>query len=172
MKTIGIILGRFQPPTQAHFKLIERAGNSNNEVYIFVAGNIKSKNNPLPFDVRSKIIKKFNWKNNIIVTSVKHGFIPDLIKEYIQSDHYNDVKFRVYCGDDRHIDYDRQMKTRFTDIQYSIISIKRSVNNISSTTCRQFLREDNYHGFRSMYPNFANSFCEELYHVYREYINE
>lgn len=170
MRTIGIVLGRFQPVTQVHIDIIFRASKSNDEAYIFVAGNKLSRYNPLPFEIRKDLIlRHINYKNNINVLSVKHGFIPDLIKEYIQANHYNDLKFRIYSGADRSKDYERQMKTRLTDIQYSIRRIGRDPIGISGTKCRQLLREDNYIGFRSMY-NYPDGWCKELYELYKKYI--
>jgi phosphopantetheine adenylyltransferase len=58
-KKVGVVLGRFQPPTTGHMTNIKKAMCENDIVLIFVGGNKPDVKNPIPYNIRKGVLHKY-----------------------------------------------------------------------------------------------------------------
>lgn len=167
-KKIGVIVGRMQPPTAGHYKIIEEAMKRNDKVYLFLAGNKVSSDNPVPFDLRKKILSHLGGK--VIINKAITGFIPDLVDKFINTKEVSIIN--IYCGSDRVAAYEKQTKQNQqypTEYSYNVVAIKRDDNSkdpiarISGTKVRNSIKNNNYQEFAEMMSNKIPSTTKKRY---------
>ena len=154
-KKVGLIIGRMQPPTAGHYKIIEEAMKRNDKIYLFLAGNKMSEDNPVPFELRKKILSHLGGK--VIIKKAITGFVPDLVEEFINTKGVAIIN--VYCGSDRVAGYESQVKPHPdhpVDFEYNVNAIKRDDNSndpiarISGTKVRNSIKEGKFDEFAAM----------------------
>lgn len=113
MKTVGVILARFQPIHNGHLALIQKSLNENDETYVFVGSADKfNERNPLPISLRLSLAKmafneKFDWNEstNTVIRTLgpedidtinKKLFIIPLDDLTDESDNSHDWGFYLY----------------------------------------------------------------------------
>jgi len=168
--SVGIIVGRFQPPQNAHIKLIKDAIKSNDKVYVFIAGQKYDKDkNPFPYKLRKKIIDKAVGSNKLFVAPAKTGFLPELIEDTTDLNGVSNIN--IYAGTDRVSSYKTQMKGYWDHdaVSWKIRELIRPANSVSATKVRAAIRDGDKAAFRSLVPkNVWNEWPNLVKHL-KEY---
>lgn len=126
----ALIIGRMQPPTLAHIKMIDQACSYNDFVVVsLTSGNVKEKEkNPYTFEERKEMILNSIRHTNIEIINVNSGNI-----FYIQEKSKRNIN-KVYCGADREESYRSQL-TQNPEIKLSILP--RFAESLSATKVRE-----------------------------------
>lgn len=151
--SVGVIVGRFQPPQKGHIKVIENAIRKNDRVALFIAGQVYDKDrNPIPFSLRKKMIKDAVKSPKLHVYEAKTGFIPQLIDSTIDLSGVG--KINIFAGSDRINGYKQQMKKYWENdnINWNVIELKRPRNAVSATKVRAAIRSRDEDKFREYVP--------------------
>lgn len=168
--SVGVILGRYQPPTRAHFNLIKKSSVENDITLVFIAGQKVDKSNPFDFKLRKKIIESKNKK--VKVFPAKVGFIPDLIQNSFSLNRVSEIN--IYAGSDRIQEYKRQFSKYWDedDITININEIKRDPDkSISGTKVRSFIINDDFSSFeKSMSDDFSKEEKIKLFKLFKSKI--
>lgn len=143
---INVVLGRFNPFTKGHYKIITEI-NNNYLTYIFVIdGEQTGKNitkNPLTLFERISYITDLNIPNTKILYASTAYEILDIC-EVLNLNIKN-----VICGTDREQQYKKLFNT-------NIICFDRN-DNISSTKIRNFIKNNDYNEYEKlMVPSYKN----------------
>ena len=171
-KSIGVIVGRFQPPQKAHIKLVKNALKDNDRVYVFVAGQtFDKKKNPIPFNIRSTVLNKFLADRRIQVLPAKTGFIPGLVEDNAD---LNDVSMvKVYAGTDRIDGYKKQFEDYWDKegVKFQTIELQRDPDSVSATKVRQSVAANDFSSFSSYMPEkLDNKYLMNLFKQYQKFI--
>jgi len=160
-----VVVGRFQPPTLNHIKMIQEA-YSKYHLPTFV-GVVKSSNSnsPFPADLIKEILEK-NLSSSYTIFDLTSGFIGDWI-DFLRNEDY-EPKYLV-CGSDRSNDYQNQIN-RYKgllnlNIKIDTTSIDRN-EEISGTKARQYLKDNDKESFKKIVTPQTLTFWDEL----RKYI--
>lgn len=147
-KKVGMMIGRFQPPTIAHFQLIKNALHENDVVYVFVAGQKESADNPFPYEIRKEIL---SYLRNVVINPAGSGFAPGLIEDNIDLNGVSLVN--LYCGTDRVAGYKTQMKEYFDHegVAWKVKETKRDPDSsVSGTKVRYAIASGDFNSFSGM----------------------
>lgn len=156
---IGLIFGRFNPPTIGHQYMIDKALKEvgSDKLYVFISKTQDKKKNPLNVDEKDIILSSM-YKGNSKVVFVKCNdnirTIIDALK-YLNVDH-NELK--VFCGQDRVGEYDRLIKKyNGKDYIFDKLEIKsmgdrdpdsEGISGMSASKMREFAINDDYDNFK------------------------
>lgn len=158
MKTQGLIIGRFQPPTIVHTQIIQTALRYSNIQYVQIVeskSNTGSQRNPLSGEFRSKLIKQIFPDDNIQIFIYPTGSLDDIIHT-IENDNPDIVFNQIFCGSDRIEKNQKQLDKYFTNHpKINLIEINREVSdldNISQTKLREQIISDNRSLFEELQP--------------------
>jgi len=127
MMKIGIIPGRYNPPTKGHLRLFKHALEDNDLVYAIIIQGEKTGadlvRNPLPFELKKEIISRAEPK--VLVGRHSPADIPAIATKIIDSVLSYDKKyyFSIYVGSDRASKYAIQIKSKYVE------QIKRDLND-------------------------------------------
>ncbi len=149
----ALILGRFQPFTSGHQKMVDQAVSKADTITICIVRARKEDldKNPFPYDLQVKMISAIYPKAEIITHSTGNLF-------GIMGKSNKNVN-QVWCGTDRFYDY-KDMLARNPDI--SVHEIKRSGDDISATKVREAIRKDDEKTFKKLTPKAIHKFYKEL----------
>ena len=168
--SVGVIIGRFQPPQNAHIKLINNAIKSNNRVYVFITGQKYDKDkNPFPFKLRKKIIEKAVGNNKLFIAPAKTGFLPELIEDTADLNSISNLN--IYAGTDRVASYGSQMKNYWdhSAVSWKIKEMIRPANAVSATKVRAAIKNNDKKLFQKLVPrNVWNEWPNLVKHL-KEY---
>jgi len=158
-KTIGVFVGRMQPLTLAHSKIIEDMSKENDEGIVFlVKGKASSKDkekNPFDEDTQIKMINLIKPKN-ITVRVIPSAFFVDELNKY------TNTKFTVYAGSDRVKAYKSFNKYIENGNTLEIKEIKRTDEDISATKVRESLKNNDEDEFKKLTPVKIHGMFKEL----------
>ena len=168
-KTVGTIpavafVGRFQPPTAAHAKIIKQMQSySAAKPLLFIvrgekSGQDKTKN-PFSEKTQKDMIEKSTGVKNVIF--VPSAFIGELVH---QARNRKQEIVRLFCGTDRVKGYQSQID-RYKDelnLDMKIEEIKRSEEDISATKVRQAIITNDFDTFKKMTTNLDKKDFERL----------
>jgi len=147
-------LGRFQPLTLGHMKMIDELKKFKKAYIFIVKGKKTSKDKDKnPFDLQKEMIKKVAPKINVI--EIPSGFFVDEIEKLHENEFY------LLCGSDRVKGYER-MLSYLENKKVNILEILRSDEDISATKVRQALKNDNKKEFEKMTPKEIHSYYDKL----------
>ncbi|MFA5396708.1 MAG: hypothetical protein WC346_11945 [Methanogenium sp.] len=147
METIGIFVGRMQPCTILHQKIINSM--KEDKTYIFIVEGARSsmeKKNFLTFQDRVQLLSVTNPKAKVLYS--KHGYLPDIIEQNRLAKKGDIV--RVYAGSDRIDGYNKQFEGKDIDYQYEGKEIPRQAEDVSATKVRQALLHNDYGTYKRM----------------------
>ena len=160
MKKVNIMIGRFQPFTEGHYKCVEAAKNKNNLKTVICMINVTEdkvdKKHPFPSSMLIKLYSKFfNSDNNITDVVLVNSANIVSIGKLLNSLGYQPAS--LTCGTDRYADYSK-MAERYHDQamlsdDFEVIEIARSDEDISATKARNCLLDNDFDGFRALMPN-------------------
>jgi cytidyltransferase-like protein len=171
-KKVAICVGRFQPWTLGHYKMIEEAKELDLPVHVFVVtGKNKSREymmkNPFTPELRKQIIEKSVDEGDITgVDFISPANLLEIIRILRDKD-MEPVAFLM--GSDREDMLWNQYETykdKIPKLKMKKISIKRNKkNNISGTDVREALLKDQKEKFISMTRNLG-----DLYNKLRDVV--
>lgn len=159
-KEVTVFMGRMQPPTLAHARIIENAYKRTRKPVVVAV--VKSGNDQSPFPV--KLIKSILNKSvsaKIKVIELKSGFIGDFISPLRDKGFEPTV---LIAGSDRIKNYKGQVK-RYEELfklDLEVQEIGRHGDSISASKVRQALRDDDEEAFKEMTPKGEWQFYSKL----------
>ena len=145
----AIIIGRFQPLTKGHLKLILEAKRKGLEPVLCMI-DTKKTDERKPWDSRflmdlyAEPMKKLRFR----IVLVKSADIVEIGKTI--------PGIRAwFCGTDRYKDYQRMVdkygKEAGLDPEFELVEISRSDEDISATKCREAITKDDFATFSKLY---------------------
>ena len=152
----ALFLGRIQPPTKMHVKIIEDGLKIfDNVVVAIVKGKKSDKDkNPFPFELQKKmLLEKFP---NIEIIQVGTGNIFGIISKVEHNIN------SILAGSDRSDGYARQL---YKNPGMSVQEITREDNGVSSTKVRQSILTHNYEAFKNNMDETHHKYWETLYFI-------
>lgn len=149
----SLILGRFQPLTLGHIKMLKQAERNSDKLVICIVRARKQdlEKNPFPLELQEKMIKELFPKAEIITHSTGNLF-------GIMSKATSNIN-TIWAGSDRVSSY-KSTLSRNPDL--SVSEIKRTDDDISATKVRQALKDDNEKEFRKMMHKSLWKYYKEL----------
>jgi len=137
----SLVLGRFQPLTLGHEKILNKAYRNSDKLVICIVRARKPdlEKNPFPLELQEKMIKEIYPKVDIIVHSTGNIF------SIMQKSTFNINT--VYVGTDRAAEYRKALQYN-PDI--NVVETKRSDSDISATKVRESIRTDNIKEFKKL----------------------
>jgi len=161
-KEYAVVIGRMQPPTIAHKKIIEDALKKYKNVLVgVIKGRKPSPKSPFPVDLIVKILKDiFDGKVDIQV--FERGFIGDIV--YYLRTQKDGEPVVLFCGTDRVKTYSDQIK-RYKDrfkLNIKVKEIKRSGEDVSATKVREAIKNNDKETFQKMVPEEEWKYFDEL----------
>ena len=166
---VNIILGKFQPLTRAHVRLIEELYNQNNCKVVIVLTCCKNKDERHPFsqDLILKEIFKCYTSGDLVFDIVLHsgGDFGPLFEKFYK---YGYEPQLWGCGTDRVEAYRKFIKNpKYIEMfhlpeNFDVYELKRNDEDISSTKVRQFIKDNDFENFKEMMPSQSWQFFEEF----------
>jgi len=163
--SIGIFLGRLQPTTYIHQKIINDL--KYDKIYVIIvegAGSSHEKKNFLSFDDRVKTLKVTNPKVKAIHSTT--GYIPDIIENNKMNPNNDDVY--IVAGSDRIDGYMKQFK----DVPYKVFKheIPRQPEDVSATKVRTALMAGDFASYKKMIAKGLDN--EKWFSILRKKLTE
>lgn len=180
IKGTAFIIGRFQPITKLHYKIIDDARKNYQQMFVVIVNQkslsraqkytkkgemrIPAKRrieaNPFSLALRIKLINKaFGGKlPNSNIISAEDGFTPDVINKIMRYISKEKLKQKIIllAGSDRVESYKKQISTALElDVPVEIKEITRnmdSADNISATKVRNAIKLDDLKMFKDLTP--------------------
>jgi nicotinamide mononucleotide adenylyltransferase len=151
----ALMLGRFQPLTLGHEKMIDTAYKECDNVWVSLIKGNKSEvdKNPFPIELQEEMLRLVYPNINIITAST--GNILTIINKI--EDNIN----VIYAGTDRVDSYNSQL-SRLPDVE--VREIKRTDEDISATKVRTAIINNDINAFKSM----VNPKSHHLFDKYRK----
>jgi len=149
-------IGRFQPLTLGHMKMIDELKKFNKAYIFIVKGKKSSKDkdkNPFDFELQKEMIQKVAPKIEVI--EIPSGYFVDEIEKLPENEFY------LLCGSDRVKAYQR-MLDYLENKKVEIIEVPRSDDDISATKVRQALKDNNKKEFEKMTPKEIHNYYDNL----------
>jgi cytidyltransferase-like protein len=149
----ALILGRFQPLTLGHQKMIDLAYKECDDVYICLVKSAKEnkESNPFSLELQEKMLKIVYPKINIL--TARTGNLNTIMNKIEDNINW------IYAGTDRVKSYENQL-SRNPDVK--VREIERSDEDISATKVRMALRSDDRELVRTMTDEKLDSIYNEL----------
>lgn len=188
IKKVNIVVGRFQPFTKGHKRMIELMYRENglSTVVFYIENKKKDSRHPFSDDIVRETIKR-SLNSDLLSDcfSVKSADIVQIGK-MLYEHNYEAVLFG--CGSDRENAYKKQIENEkyrndghFTE-NFKLFSIKRNNNisdyangsaadAISATKVRNAIKADDYDSFRSMMSVENNTKLRSLFDKMKEEID-
>ena len=159
MKRINILIGRFQPFTKGHMKCVESVWNELHIptmiVLIDTPDNKADKKHPFPTSILLPYYESlFEDRNDIegVILSKNANIVE--IGERLYDMGYEIASW--VCGTDRYNSYKRMADTyneqAHLAMDFQMIEIARSDDDVSATKVREALYNDNYKEFVKLMP--------------------
>lgn len=145
----AIIIGRFQPLTKGHLKLILEAKRKGLEPVLCMIGTKKTDerkpwDSGFLLDLYTEPMKKLGFR----IVLVKSADIVEIGKVIPNIQAW-------FCGTDRYKDYARMVdkygKDAGLDPEFELVEIPRSDEDISATKCREAIVNDDFATFSRLY---------------------
>ena len=168
-KKAVITIGRYQPPTLGHIKLINNMIKNNLDkipVVCIVKGKKSSSNklkNPYDFKIQKSLLEK-SLNKDILIIPVSSGYLGDIIDTI-----RNDTKLEpdILCvGKDREDTFKKAIN-RYKDIfqcDMKLMPLNR-YDNISASDVRQSILDNDFNNFKKMTINLNFNDFNELRHI-------
>lgn len=162
---VNILVGRFQPPTLGHIKVLRQMHAKNNLPCVVVNVRSKSGKNQV-FEPETilriwmDIAKQYNFIAGI--KEANTGFLDQVLNALRPE--FEPVLWGT--GTDRIKGYERIIKTYGPEAntlpEFAAFEIKRSGKNISATQVREAISADNEKEFKALTPKAEHKFFKQL----------
>lgn len=150
------MIGRFNPPTKLHEKIINSMGINSR---LFIVDGEKSKNdankNPLTVEYREKLLKSLHPNIKIDICSNAYQAL-----EIIDVMGYSSVD--LYCGTDRINSYNSMKK--YFPYKINIIETTRTDDDISASLVRENIRKNNLDYLNQLHSKIDE---DQIYNILR-----
>lgn len=161
-ETVGIVVGRFQPLTKAHYDIIRTMARECDKGIVFLVKGKKSSNdkeqNPFDESTQKKLLQSVLPKN-VTIKVIPSGFFVDELNNMRESN------FVVYAGTDRVESYKRYSGYMTEGRTLDTREVPRSDVDISATKVREALINDDISTFKSLTPPEIHGFYDELHNL-------
>ena len=149
----SLILGRFQPLTKGHEKMINLAKKESDSIVICVVRARKPdpEKNPIPYDLQVKMIREVYPDAEIITHSTANLF------SIMQKASHNINT--IYAGTDRAAAY-RNIISRNKEL--SVREVKRTDEDISASKVRQAIKDNDMKTFKQLMDRKLWKYWDEL----------
>ncbi len=157
-KMTGLFIGRFQPFTTAHKRIIDFMARTHDKcVVLLVRGKNtqRMKHNPFGLELQMCMLIDILPENCSVVV-VPNGYIPDFI------DASDDSEFVVYSGSDRAAEYIRMLNFIADDKKAYVKLIPRDDNDVSATDARAAIRLNDKQRFKGLVPECLYVYWDQL----------
>lgn len=172
---IGLIFGRFNPPTIGHQLMIDKAIKElkGKPLFVFISKTQDKKKNPLSVDTKDLVLTAMyrgNRNVKFIKCNDKIRTIIDALK--FLNVNYSDVK--VFCGSDRVASFDTLIN-KYNGKDYAFDSIDvvsvgdrdpddDGATGMSGTKMREFAINNDFNSFRKgMSKKITDELCQEVF---------
>jgi hypothetical protein len=158
-KPAVITLGRFQPATSGHVKMIHEMITRNADkvpVIGIIKGSLSGQNkdvNPFDYDTQIEMLKK-SLNMDILVLQLSSGFLVDVINSVRQHGFEPEV---LAIGKDREDTFTKAI-SRYAekmDSNIKIMTVDRQTDDISATSVRNAIKSNDFETFRSLTTNLT-----------------
>ena len=162
---VNIVIGRFQPPTLGHIKLLRQIHATNDlPVVVIQIRSASGKNTPFENETITRIwtdiIKEYKWIE--AVREARTGFIDQILNALRPE--YEPVLWGT--GSDRLKDYQRQIdkygKEANVFPEFKAFEVRRTGKNISATKVREAIASGNEGEFKKMTPKSEHKYFAQL----------
>ena len=162
---VNILVGRFQPPTLGHIKVLRQMHAKNNLPCVVVNVRSKSGKNQIfepetILKIWMDIAKQYKFIDGI--REANTGFLDQVLNALRPE--FEPVLWGT--GSDRIKGYERIIKTYGPEAnalpEFEAFEIKRSGKNISATKVREAITADNEKEFKSLTPTAEHKFFKQL----------
>lgn len=184
LKGTAFIVGRFQPITKLHYKIIDDARKKYQSIFVVVVnppipskekrfnkkGELRKpeitrmEKNPFNLGLRMKLIHQaFGGKiHPSHIISAENGFTPDIVEKIMRYTSKEDMKEKIVllAGSDRIPGYKRQLESVPELDNVEIQEIERdmdSADNVSATKVRNAIRSGDEETFKNLTPEGIHS---------------
>jgi len=159
--SIGLVVGRFQPPHIGHKQIFERVAKNHNKFYILLVKGAKSskdkKRNPFPSDLQKEMLQEI-LPNNGEVLEVPNAFIP----KTVEVTDFESNSFVLYAGPDRAKKYEDLIDKMPEGTELSIVPVNFDRSNVSASTVREALKHEDFDIFKKVMPDELLKYWETL----------
>jgi FAD synthase len=163
MKTLVCSFGRCNPPHKGHFLLIgkiKELAKQNNADSVMFLSHSEDKKNPLPYDLKSRLMNK--WSDGLVKIDYDNKVKqPMNLLHYVNENLYERVI--IVCGEDRHQEYSNRVNLMLSTRDYfefkSVEIVSRGErfgigpSSYSSSKMREFVRNNDKNSFYSYLPH-------------------
>jgi len=159
-KPVSVFMGRMQPPTKAHIKIIEDAYKKYKQPVVIAV--VKSNNEKSPFPVKLiKQILKSSVKAKIEVIELKTGFLGAFMNPLRDQGFEPTV---ILAGSDRVKTYQSQVDRYKDELNWNIAvkEIPRTGEDISATKVRQAITDGDEKTYQSMTAKGSHKYFKKL----------
>lgn len=166
MKKVNIIIGRFQPITLGHIKIVDAMYKENGLPTVICQVSNKKFDTKHPFSdelisEEVKIIEKnYNVVGQVYVTNA------DIVKcgNLLHENGFEPILWG--CGTDRYASYTKQADKYKKDAnlldEFTTFEVKRSDEDISATKVREALISGDFETFKKMMPNGTDKLFDKM----------
>lgn len=166
-----ITIGRFQPPTAGHVKVIEQMISEHPDktpVVCIVKGKTSGKDktkNPYEYDLQSELLKK-GISKKILTIPMSSGFLGDIIDKV--RDITKSEPEVLVVGKDREETFQKAIGRyhEIYDCDMKVMTIDRPDDDISATAVREAIANDDYDTFAAMTVNLEKDDFTNLRDMY------
>lgn len=155
--SVGVYIGRFQPPHIGHKQIINKMIAENSKCYVFIVNGEKSsqnmKKNPFSIEIRENLIRNMCSGNNVNIKVVKNAFLPDIFNSYLEE---NIKEINIYCGEDRIESY-----KKFENKVNQKINYIKTPRIISATEIRKMINNKEYIKAQKYIPYNINKILKD-----------
>lgn len=144
-----LAFGRMNPPSMGHYKMMEKmvkeAKKYKATAFLYLSHTQDKKKNPLDYDTKIDLVKKYAPKGLKVCKSPVKTFI-DACKEVANM---GAKKIVFVCGEDRTAEYDRLLNKYKDEIgvdEVEIVTLDRG-DGISGTKLRELILKGDYDAF-------------------------
>lgn len=155
MKRVGLFVGRMQPPTKAHMKIIEKMSAENEKCIIFLVNSVQSELNPFNSMTRISLLEDM-IPSNVSIVTLPNAFFIDYINEM------EDENFMIYAGTDRIVQYIKFASYLKDGKTMASREISREADDISATMVRESLLNNDIDKFKELTDDRIHQYFDIL----------
>jgi hypothetical protein len=146
---VNVFIGRCQPPSKTHYKIINLMLRNHKECHIFLVHGLKTEQSKNPFDsdIQENILK-YMYGDKIKIHNINNGFMGEFIN-ILRNENLEPINW--YCGSDNEKSYRNQLIKYKDTLKLSLrLRVKQRADNVSSTRIRKCLETNDIKTFKTL----------------------